>query len=318
MPGEFDLIARYFMPTTRHTVLAGGDDAALIRVRAGMELAVSTDALISGRHFFEDADPLSVGHKSMAVNVSDLAAMGATPRWATLALALPSADEDWIAPFARGLLALAEDHGVDLVGGDTTRGPLMICVTIMGEVPEGRALLRSGAKPGDDLWVSGTVGDAALAVAHARGEFRLHADDLAHAFRRLDFPQPRVALGQALLGSAHSAIDVSDGLAQDVGHIAERSHVRAVIRWDDVPLSFVGQRYRTHPLMLRCALAGGDDYELAFTAPASLREQVAALTADAGVALTRIGHIEAGEGVVVVDAHGNPIALPETGFDHFR
>jgi thiamine-monophosphate kinase len=223
-----------------------------------------------------------------------------------------------VGPFSRGLLALANEHGIDLIGGDTTRGPLMICVTIMGEVPAGRALRRSGARPGDDLWVSGTVGDAALAVAHARGEFRLHADDLDHAFMRLDFPQPRVALGEALLGRAHSAIDVSDGLAQDVGHIAGRSNVRAVIRWDDVPVSFVGERYRTHPIMLRCALAGGDDYELAFSAPASRREEIAALAGTAKVALTRIGHIEAGHGVVVVDANGNPIALPETGFDHFR
>ena len=318
MLGEFDLIKRFFMPHTNHTVLAGGDDAALIAVAAGMELAVSVDALVAGRHFFEDADAYGVGWKCLAVNVSDMAAMGATPRWATLALTLPAVDAQWLADFARGFLALAADEGIDLIGGDTTRGPLCVCVQIMGEVPRGEALRRSGARAGDDLWVSGTLGDAALALAHARGDFRLHADDFEYACKRLHQPQPRVALGRGLLGRATSAIDVSDGLVGDVGHIAAASEVRASIRWDSIPLSMVGMRYADHPLVRQAALAGGDDYELAFTAPASVRQEIDALAAQVGVGVTRIGMMESGSGVVVLDRQGEPISLTESGFDHFR
>jgi len=317
MLGEFDIIQRFFMPSTDHTVLAGGDDAALIAVRPGMELAVSTDALVAGRHFFEDADAYGIGHKCMAVNLSDMAAMGAEPRWATLTLALPGADEDWLERFARGFLDLAADYHVDLIGGDTTRGPLTVCVQIMGEVPAGQALRRSGARAGEDLWVSGTLGDAALALAHARGDLRLQADHLRYAFERLDRPSPRVELGKALLRRASSAIDVSDGLVADVGHVATASGVRAVIHWESVPLSSVAVRYREHPLLRQAALAGGDDYELAFTAPPTLRTEIATCAGGLGVAVTRIGAIEAGAGVVVLDG-GKPIVLPETGFDHFR
>ena len=318
MLGEFDLIKRFFMPHTNHTVLAGGDDAALIAVAAGMELAVSVDALVAGRHFFEDADAYGVGWKCLAVNVSDMAAMGAAPRWATLALTLPAVDAQWLADFARGFLALAADEGIDLIGGDTTRGPLCVCVQIMGEVPRGEALRRSGARAGHDLWVSGTLGDAALALAHARGDFRLHADDFEYACKRLHQPQPRVALGRGLLGRATSAIDVSDGLVGDVGHIAAASEVRASIRWDSIPLSMVGMRYADHPLVRQAALAGGDDYELAFTAPASVRQEIDALAAQVGVGVTRIGMMESGSGVVVLDRQGEPISLTESGFDHFR
>ena len=318
MLGEFDLIKRFFMPHTNHTVLAGGDDAALIAVAAGMELAVSVDALVAGRHFFEDADAYGVGWKCLAVNVSDMAAMGAAPRWATLALTLPAVDAQWLADFARGFLALAADEGIDLIGGDTTRGPLCVCVQIMGEVPRGEALRRSGARAGDDLWVSGTLGDAALALAHARGDFRLHADDFEYACKRLHQPQPRVALGRGLLGRATSAIDVSDGLVGDVGHIAAASEVRASIGWDSIPLSMVGMRYADHPLVRQAALAGGDDYELAFTAPASVRQEIDALAAQVGVGVTRIGMMESGSGVVVLDRQGEPISLTESGFDHFR
>src|SRR5689334_5240126 len=294
MLGEFDIIRRFFMPPTDHTVLAGGDDAALIAVRAGMELAVSTDALIAGRHFFEDADPYGVGWKCMAVNLSDMAAMGATPRWATLALSLPRSDEQWLEPFARGFLDLAADHGVDLIGGDTTRGPLMVCVHIMGEVPAGQALRRAGARAGDDLWISGAVGDAALALAHARGDLRLHASDLDYAFKRLNQPHPRVQLGQSLLGFASAAIDVSDGLMADVQHIATASAVRAVLHWEQIPLSPVAKSYRAHPIVCQAALAGGDDYELAFTAAPGVRAEIEALPGQLGLALTRIGTMEPG------------------------
>src|SRR5512145_2793 len=208
MLSEFDIIARYFSPATSHTVLAGGDDAALVAVRPTMELVVSTDMLVGGRHFYEDAPAYDVGYKSLAVNLSDMAAMGALPRWATLSLALPAADEAWLDAFARGFLDLARLHDVDLIGGDTTRGPLNICVQILGEAPAGKALRRSGARPGDDVWVSGALGDAAAALAHRRGELELRGADLATALERLQRPQARLALGQGLIGMASSAIDV--------------------------------------------------------------------------------------------------------------
>jgi thiamine-monophosphate kinase len=315
---EFELIRRFFAPPTRHTVLGGGDDAALIAVAPGFELAVSTDMLIAGRHFFENAEPYGIGHKSLAVNLSDLAAMGARPGWATLSLALPQADADWLERFALGFLDLARTHDVDLIGGDTTRGPLAICVQIMGEVAAGKALRRSGARPGDDLWVSGTLGDAAIGLAHLHDRFELRASDRDHVLKRLDLPQPRVALGQQLIGLASAAIDISDGLVADIGHVAKASGVRVAIEWESVPLSSVTAPNRRHPVVLQCALAGGDDYELAFTAPSSARKVLAALVAKVGVPLTRIGHVEAGDGVVVLDKSGKPLVLPESGFDHFR
>ena len=315
---EFELIRRFFTPRTTHTVLAGGDDAALIAVTPGFELAVSTDLLIAGRHFFENAEPYGIGHKSLAVNLSDLAAMGARPGWVTLSLALPQADADWLERFSLGFLELARVHDVDLIGGDTTRGPLAICVQIMGEVAAGKALQRSGARAGDDLWVSGTLGDAAIGLAHLHGAFELRAHDRDHALKRLDLPQPRVALGQALLGVATGAIDISDGLVADVGHVAEASGVRAVIEWESVPLSSAAGPNRQHPVVQQCALAGGDDYELAFTAPSSARKVLGQLGAKLGLALTRVGHVEAGDGVIVLDKGGKPLVLPETGFDHFR
>jgi thiamine-monophosphate kinase len=315
---EFDIIRRYFTPPTDHTILAGGDDAALVAVTPGMDLAVSTDALVAGNHFFEDAEARSVGHKALAVNLSDMAAMGARPRWATLALTLPEADESWLGGFAEGLLALAKDHGVDLVGGDTTRGPLNICVHILGEVEQGKALRRSGACVGDDLWVSGSIGGAALALAHLRGQFELRAQDRDWALRRLNYPNPRVAVGCGLIGLATSCIDISDGLVADVGHLTERSGVRISIEWELVPLPSAAVRHRDHPLVRRAALAGGDDYELAFTAPAGLSTEMGALAARAGVALTRVGRVDQGSGVAVVDGAGRTIVLTETGFDHFR
>jgi len=315
---EFELIRRFFTPRTTHTVLAGGDDAALIAVTPGFELAVSTDLLIAGRHFFENAEPYGIGHKSLAVNLSDLAAMGARPGWVTLSLALPQADADWLERFSLGFLELARVHDVDLIGGDTTRGPLAICVQVMGEVAAGKALQRSGARAGDDLWVSGTLGDAAIGLAHLHGAFELRAHDRDHALKRLDLPQPRVALGQALLGVATGAIDISDGLVADVGHVAEASGVRAVIEWESVPLSSAAGPNRQHPVVQQCALAGGDDYELAFTAPSSARKVLGQLGAKLGLALTRVGHVEAGDGVIVLDKGGKPLVLQETGFDHFR
>jgi thiamine-monophosphate kinase len=319
---EFELIARFFSrpPRAGSVHLGVGDDAALLAPTAGCELAVSVDMLVGGRHFLADTDPERLGHKALAVNLSDMAAMGATPRWALLAGALPDADPAWLAAFARGFYALADAHGVDLVGGDTTRGPLNLCVTIMGEVPAGQALLRSGARPGDDVYVSGTLGDAALAVAVMNGRTRLDGEALAAARARLEMPWPRVALGLALRGVATAAIDVSDGLVGDLAHILERSAVGATVDLAAIPRSPALARLAggdDRALALECLLAGGDDYELCFTAPRALADRVATIAASTALPLARIGAITAGPGLVVRDERGVPLPAVPRAYDHF-
>lgn len=318
---EFDIIARFFTHPAPAARLGVGDDAALVRVRRGMELAVSTDMLVSGRHFFRDADPRALGHKALAVNLSDMAAMGATPRWATLSLALPEADPAWLRAFSSGFMRLAREYRVDLIGGDTTGGALAICVQILGEVPSGRALTRSGARVGDDVWVSGNLGDAALALAALRKRIALAPRDLARVRKRLDLPAPRVALGIALRGVATSAIDISDGLIADLGHICERSNVSVIVEFGRLPVSAVVRRYLDRPLMRSALLAGGDDYELCFTAPRSRRGRIERIAGRTGVGLTRIGEIvpprDRGSPVSVLGRGGKPIALTRGGFDHF-
>ena len=295
-------------------MLGVGDDAALLRPGAGMELAVSTDLLLEGRHFRAGADARKLGHKALAVNLSDLAAMGAAPRWATLALALPDADESWLDGFARGFFALAERYGVELVGGDTTRGPLTICVTIFGEVPEGQALRRDGARPGDEVWVSGELGGAANALARsrealARSGAALAQPENAAAARRLDEPEPRIELGERLRGIASAAIDVSDGFAQDLGHVLERSGVGAVVEYGRLP-AFPGADSDQ-------VLAGGDDYELAFTARPERRAEIESLSRELALPLARVGSIQAGEATLrVLDRDGKPMPVAR-GFDHF-
>ena len=286
-----------------------GDDCARMRVADGMELAVTTDMLLEGRHFLPDAEPRALGHKALAVNLSDLAACGATPRWAVLAIALKSADETWLAGFSAGLFALAERHGVELVGGDTTRGErTIISIAALGEVPAGAALSRAGALPGDDLWVSGELGGAALALVHP---------GIAEAAARLARPEPRVALGLRLRGLAHAAIDISDGLAGDLAHILERSRVAARVSYDLIPRAAAFRALGKPELEKDCVLSGGDDYELLFAAPAGRRSEVQALSRELALPLSRIGAIEAGEGALsIVDAAGKPIAF-RGGFDHF-
>ncbi len=325
---EFDLIRRYFTRATPSALLGVGDDAALLQVSAGNVLAVSTDMLVSGTHFLPDADPFLLGHKTLAVNLSDLAAMGAAPRWAVLAIALPpkddgGADEAWLAQFSAGFFALAQQHDVELVGGDTTRGPLNLCVTIFGEVPAQQALRRSGAQVGDEIWVSGCLGDAALALAHLQGRVALSAAELADCLPALYRPLPRVALGLALRGIASSAIDISDGLLADLGHILEASQMGAEIEFAAVPVSptLRGQDARApaNELLARqCVLSGGDDYELCFTAPAARRAELAKIATRLNLPLTRIGEIVAGRGCIVHDAAGNPIHIEVRGYDHFR
>lgn len=320
---EFDLIRRFFTRETPHAVLGVGDDAALLQVEPGNVLAVSTDMLVSGTHFLPDADPFLLGYKALAVNLSDLAAMGATPRWATLAIALPPnedgrADEAWLAQFSAGFFALAQQHNVELVGGDTTHGPLNLCVTIFGEVPAQQALRRDGAQAGDDVWVSGRLGDAALALAHLQGRMVLSDAELAVCLPALHQPQPRIALGLALRDIASSAIDISDGLLADLGHILETSRAGAELDLAALPLSPALQGRMSQPSGRQCALAGGDDYELCFTASVAQRETLAGIAARLGVPLTRIGQITATKGCVVRDAAGHPLDIREKGYDHFR
>jgi thiamine-monophosphate kinase len=317
MPSEFELIARHFTRPTYAARLGVGDDAALLLPTAGEELAVTTDMLLVGRHFLPGDDAEGLGHKTLAVNLSDLAAMGARPRWALLALALPEADEAWLAAFSRGFFALAERHGVELVGGDTTRGPLNLCVTLLGEVAAGRALTRAGARPGDEIWVSGSLGGAALGLAHVQGGAGLTPAEAASCLERLHTPEPRVALGRTLLGVASACIDVSDGLLADLGHLLARSRVAAELDFPRLPAHPAVAARLTDPLARRCLLAGGDDYELCFTAPPDRAEAVEAAGRAAGVAVTRIGRIRAGEGLVLVGADGAPMPIVASGYDHF-
>jgi len=318
---EFELIGRYFTHRARSAVLGVGDDAALVRVRRGCELVVSADMLVAGRHFLRGAEPYRLGHKALAVNLSDVAAMGANPRWATLALALPAVNPRWLAAFARGFMALARRFGVDLIGGDTTRGPLNICVQIMGEVPAGRALRRDGARPGDDVWVSGTLGDAALALAALKRRIRLTPAELARCTVKLHQPQPRIALGIALRGVARSAIDISDGLLADLGHILERSGVAAEIEFAALPASVAMRRHLAGSIARGAMLAGGDDYELCFTAPMRSRRRVAAVARATNIMLTRIGCIRTpARGVARLAVRGSDgavLRIARGGYDHF-
>lgn len=317
MPSEFDLIARYFTRVPRRAVLGVGDDAALVRVRPGMELAVSTDMFVSGTHFLPEADPRWLGHKALAVNVSDMAAMGADPRWAVLSLSLPRADAAWLRKFSRGLFDLADTFGIDLIGGDTTRGPLNVCVTIFGEVPNGKALRRDGARAGDDVWVSGDLGSAAIGLAHLQGRVRLPGAAAARCVRALEMPQPRVALGQRLRGIASAALDVSDGLLGDLGHICERSALGADIELERVPRSPDLERLRDADFVHAAVLSGGDDYELCFTASPRVRRRVESLGKRLGTRLTRIGRMRAGREVRVLRSDGSPYRTRKRGFDHF-
>ena len=315
---EFDLIRRYFTRATPNAMLGVGDDAALLQLSEGNVLAISSDMLVSGTHFFPDADPFLLGHKALAVNLSDMAAMGATPRWATLAVALPDADESWLEKFSAGFFSLAQQYGVELVGGDTVRGPLNLCVTILGEAPAQQALRRSGAQLDDEVWVSGKLGDAALTLAHLQGRIKLSAAEYSACAPALHQPQPRVALGLALRGIANSAIDISDGLLADLGHILDASRLAAKLDFAALPTSSVLHDYLQRPLGRQCALSGGDDYELCFTAPVARHTELLDISARLKLPLTCIGKIVAGLGCLVHDAAGNPLDLEVSGYDHFQ
>lgn len=314
--GEFDLITRYFdRGAPRRARLGIGDDCALLApLPAGAVLAVTSDMLVAGRHFLPESDPEGVGHKTLAVNLSDLAAMGARPVAFTLSMSLPQIDTAWLEKFTRGLFAIADRHDCELIGGDTTRGPLNLCVTAFGEVPSGVALRRDLAQPGDDVWVSGSVGGAAYALSRLLGPTPPATGDLS--VRRLERPEPRVALGIALRHLARAAIDVSDGLLGDLAHLCERSRVAARIDWSRVPIAMQISGL-DEGVQQRFALAGGDDYELLFTAPAENRTGIQALSSSLQLALTRIGEILPGSGVQLVDGRGMPIPVSAQSFDHF-
>jgi len=317
--GEFDLIRRFFQrehPQPGVTV-GIGDDCAALMPTPGQQWLVSSDMLVEGRHFLSTVAPERLGHKALAVNLSDLAACGATPRGFTLALALPRADAAWLQRFAAGLFALADEHGIQLVGGDTTAGPLNICITVFGEAAPGQALLRSGARAGDDLYVSGQVGDARLALEVFRGTVSLAGEDFERVRRAMETPQPRVALGQALRGVATSAIDISDGLIGDLGHVLRRSGAGATLEAESLPRSVL---MAAQPLTLQrlCTLSGGDDYELLFTAASSARAAIEAAAARAATPVTRIGRIDAEPGLRLIDAQGQAVPATFESFDHFK
>ena len=331
--GEFELIDKYFKFSSHaQGVSVGvGDDCALLAPTPGMQWAVSTDMLVEGRHFFSDVDPFTLGQKSLAVNLSDLAATGAMPRGFTLSLSLPSVQEPWLAQFSKGLQDLSHRFGCPLVGGDTTRGPLCIGITVMGEVPSGQALLRSGAKAGDDLYVSGTLGDARAALLALQGELRLEPGVLSTIRHRLEAPTPRLSLGQRLRGLASAAMDLSDGLSGDLAKMMKASGTRAQLQ-----TNWIGQSPAISPSLqtldfetrLSLVASGGDDYELLFASPPGARAAIEALGAELQLSLTRVGEVMASSGaleldkinsglVVFLDAHQQVLELKAQSFDHF-
>ena len=326
--GEFDLIERFFKRAARRAVLGIGDDCALMQAPAGSHMAISTDMLVQGRHFFADVEPRTLGHKALAVNLSDLAACGAEPMGFTLALALPHIEERWLAAFADGLFTLAESHGCELIGGDTTSGPLNICITVFGSVPapagQSQALLRSGAHPGDDIYVSGHLGDARLALEAMQGKLSLPPALLQATRQRLEEPSPRIALGMALRGLASAAMDLSDGLVGDLGHLLKASQVGATLNTEAVLERLCARTHSdwagagvSHTQALHCVLSGGDDYELLFTAPPTARSAILAAAQRCATPVSCIGQIESQPGLRLLDAAGAPMPNHFASFEHF-
>ncbi|MFM9834495.1 MAG: thiamine-phosphate kinase [Methylophilaceae bacterium] len=318
---EFNLIEKYFTRPSPSADLGIGDDSALISIRKGYQLAVSTDMLVVGTHFFSETAAYDIGWKALAVNLSDMAAMGAQPRWATLAIALPDVNQTWLAEFSQGIFACAEIFDVELIGGDTTKGPLNLSITIMGEVPTGKALRRDSAQIGDDIWVSGTIGDAAIGLSHLQNKLhsKFYLDDgyIEYCLDVLHRPQPRVKLGLALQGLAHSAIDISDGLLSDLGHILKASNVGAEIQLSALPFSLFASKHIHEKLVQHCVLAGGDDYELCFTAPKNMRENIKQISTDLKLPISLIGNIREGATLVVMEENMQKPTIEKTGYDHF-
>ena len=317
---EFGLIAQYFSAcgtAGADTLLGVGDDCALLTPPAGELLAVTTDTLLAAVHFPLDSPPRLIAQRALAVNLSDMAAMGATPRWFQLALTMPNAKQDWLAEFSAGLNAMACQFNCALVGGDTTRGPLTISITLMGTVPSGQALKRSGAKPGDTIYATGNLGDGAGALAVLEGRLSTYVEDAAYLKERFWRPQARVAEGLAIRSFASAAIDISDGLIADLGHIAKASQVGAVVSVDKLPLSQALCRAANPERRLNWALCGGDDYELCFTVPADKVAQCQRLIDEGGLAATPIGQIIDGQDVRCVDKQDAPFVISGSGYQHF-
>lgn len=312
---EFDVIERFFAqqaPRRGDVVLGIGDDAAVLQVPPGLQLSVAVDTMVAGRHFPQATAPRDIGYKALAVNLSDLAAMGAAPLWATLALTIPDPDEAWLADFSRGFFELAQQYGVALVGGDTTRGPLSVTVQVMGGVRPGQVMRRDTARPGQRIFLTGTPGDAAFALRQLQA--RVAVD--AYLLDRLNRPQPRVAFGRALAALGASAIDVSDGLLADLGHVLDASHCGATLYVDRLPRS---DALRDQPgdVVLECQLGGGDDYELCFSVDAGRLADVRRLAAQQKLRVTEIGFMEAQSGIRCLHDDGSVCQTRLTGFDHF-
>lgn len=318
MAAEFDLIRKYFTHPAPAGMLGVGDDCALFPVPAGQTCAVSTDLLVEGRHFFADVEPALLGHKALAVNLSDLAAMGAEPLACVLGLSLPAVNADWLEGFSRGFLALSREYGCPLVGGDTTRGPhICLSITVFGAVPAGQALRRDAGQPGDDIWVSGTLGGADIALQLMQGKLLQEHWRLPGLRGALERPEPQVALGRRLRGIARAAIDISDGLLQDLGHILAASGCAAQLDTQALP-AHPGLAGLAPDILLDAMLGGGDVYQLCFTAAPQQREAVLGAAAAAGVRLSLIGKLEAGTPGALRDGQGAPLAAQRAGFDHFE
>lgn len=317
---EFELINHYFKGrgvTRRDVNLGIGDDCALVTVPENCQLAVTTDTLVSGVHFFDDISPRALGHRVLAVNLSDLAAMGAEPTWVSVALTLPNIDVEWLEEFTEGMHEIAEYYNVQIIGGDTTQGPLTITICAKGTVPQGKALRRGGAKVGDWIYVTGPLGDAGLAIESRKQEFKIAPEHLRYVNQRFDYPAPRVAAGQVLRGLASSAIDVSDGLLADLGHILAMSQVGAQIHVEKVPTSVAMQDTLDKSQQLPFILNYGDDYELLFTVPDDNKSMLELKLRQYGVEATCIGQIKSGEGQIELSLNGEKLDFNDTGFEHF-
>ncbi len=317
MTAEFNLIKQHFTHATKHTDLGVGDDAALVHVSAGHQLVVSTDMSLVDVHFFQDAEPYNIGWKSLAVNVSDMAAMGANPKWITLSIALPTINNTWLLEFSRGLMACASAFNIDLIGGDTTRGPLNISIQIMGEVPIGKALRRDGAKDGDDIWVSGHLGNAALGLQLLQKKLpNVNEETRSVCLKAINTPQPRIALGLALSNIATSCIDISDGLMADLGHVLKASNVGGTIQLESIPCLPDIRAQLEEPDTQRLLLAGGEDYELCFTAPSQQRENIMDVAMELRLQLMRVGRINKTGGLAAT-LHNQKLNIKHLGYDHF-
>jgi len=318
---EFSIIDRFCSnlgADHTDTVLSVGDDAAVINVPEGFELTVSVDTMAEGTHFFKGLSPELLAHKILAVNLSDMAAMGARPKWATMATCMPEFDEDWVERFSSTLGKVAKRFGVQIIGGDTTEGPRVLTLTIMGLLPKGQSMTRSGAKPGDKLYCSGVVGDAALALTKLLGEQEISDDIFKEVLPALHMPQPQIMLGQRLLGHASACLDLSDGLVGDSAHIAKRSNVSIEIETKRLPLSKAYHRYLNQGGFLRYAIAGGDDYQLLFTADDTKAEILQSIADDLDIAITEIGRVtEAGERAVSLFEDGKPVSIKLKAYQHF-